>query len=107
MKLDLKDIYSEVSHKTGFSKKDVEMAFKSMFEMVVTTMRAQKGENILLPKMGKFVVPFRKLKYVNSERYMEKLSRYSGRLEQSDSEGSRSGGDGSEEVGSLSHLSGE
>lgn len=98
MKLDLKDVYAEVSHKTGVSKKDVELAFRSMFEMVVTTMRAQKGENILLPKMGKFVVPFRKLKYVNSERYMEKLSRYSGGLEQPDSQGREGGGDGLEEA---------
>lgn len=98
MKLELKDVYTEVSQKTGVSKKDVELAFKSMFEMVVTTMRAQKGENILLPKMGKFVVPFRKLKYVNSERYMEKLSRYSGRLEQFNSEGREGGGDGPEEA---------
>jgi nucleoid DNA-binding protein len=93
MKLELKDIYSQVSHKTGVSKKDVELAFRSMFELVVTTMRAQKGENILLPKMGKFVVTTRKMKFLNHEKYMEQLSRYSGRLEQPDSQGSRGRGE--------------
>ncbi len=93
MKLELKDIYSQVSHKTGVSKKDVELAFRSMFELVVTTMRAQKGENILLPKMGKFVVTTRKMKFLNHEKYMEQLSRYSGGLEQLGNQESRSGGD--------------
>jgi nucleoid DNA-binding protein len=93
MKLELKDIYSQVSHKTGVSKKDVELAFRSMFELVVTTMRAQKGENILLPKMGKFVVTTRKMKFLNHEKYMEQLSRYSGGLEQPDSQESRGRGE--------------
>ena len=97
MKIDLKDVYNEVSHKTGVNKKDVELAFKSMFEMVVTTMRAEKGENILLPKMGRFVVPLRRLKYVNNERYMEKLSRYFGGVEPFNSKEPGSRGDGSEE----------
>ena len=97
MKLELKDIYGKVSKETGISKKDVELAFRSMFEMVVTTMRSEKGENILLPKMGKFVVPFKKLKYVNKERYMEKLSRYFGGVEPPSSKRPKSGGNSFEE----------
>lgn len=97
MKIDLKDVYTKVSHNTGINKKDVELAFRSMFEMVVTTMRAEKGENILLPKMGKFVVPLKKLKYVNNERYMEKLSRYFGGVEPPSSKRPKSGGDSFEE----------
>lgn len=107
MKVDLRDVYGEVSDKTGISKKDVEVAFRSVFEMIVSTMREQKGHNIMVPKVGKFVVPFRKLKYVNAEKYMEQFSKYFGGLEQLSSEGSSSRGEGTEEVDGLQGMSGK
>lgn len=101
MKLDWRDVYEEISNKTGVSKKDVEMAFRSVFEMVVSSMREEKGYNIMVPKMGKFVVPFKKLKYVNTQKYNEQFSRYYGGLESSDSQGREDRGDGSSEIDGM------
>jgi nucleoid DNA-binding protein len=101
MKLELKEVYEDVARKSGISKKDVELAFRSVFEMIVSTMREEKGHNIMVPKMGKFVVPLRKLKYVNTERYVQQLSRYSGRVEQPDSKGSGDRGEGFEEADGM------
>jgi nucleoid DNA-binding protein len=101
MKLEWKEVYEEVSNKTGISKKDVEVAFRSVFEMVVSSMREEKGYNIMVPKMGKFVVPFRRLKYVNTEKYNEQLSRYFGGVEPFNSKRSRDRGDGPEEADGM------
>ena len=86
MRLNLDEIYKDVAFKTGIPQNRVELVFRSMFELVAETMRTGRGENIKVPKMGKFVVPLRKLKYVNVDRYMEELSRYSRGLEQPGSE---------------------
>ena len=82
MKVDLNNIYSDISKETGIPKNRVELAFRSIWEFVANTMREEKGDNILLPKFGKFVVPLRKLKYVNTEKYNQQFSRYYGRLEE-------------------------
>jgi len=46
-------------------------------------MREEKGDNILLPKFGKFIVPPHKLKFINKEKYDKKVSRNSRGLEES------------------------
>lgn len=96
MKVDLGELYAKVSAETGVPKSKVEMAFRSVFEMVVDTMREEKGDNILLPKFGKYVVPLRRLRYVNIEKYNQQFSRYYGGLEELDSEESQGGGDSTE-----------
>ena len=70
MKVELSEICSKISGKTGISKGKVEMAVKSVFEFIADTMREEKGDNILIPKFGKFVVPLRKLRYV---RYLNRF----------------------------------
>jgi nucleoid DNA-binding protein len=84
MKIDLDEIYKKVAFETGIPKHKIELAFRSMFEMVANTMREEKGDNILLPKFGKFVVPTMKLKYINKEKYDKEVSRNSRRLEKPD-----------------------
>jgi len=65
MKIDLDEVYKKIAFETGLPKNKVELAFRSIFENVANTMREEKGDNILLPKFGKFVVPMFKLKYIN------------------------------------------
>ena len=101
MRLELGEIYAKVSAETGISKSKIELAFKSVFETVADTMREEKGDNILLPKFGKFVVPLRKLRYVNTEKYTQQFSRYYGGVEEPGNQESQSGGNGAEEVGGL------
>jgi nucleoid DNA-binding protein len=81
MKIDLDEVYKKVSFETGIPKSKVEMAFKSIFENVANTMREKNGDNILLPKFGKFVVPNFKLKYINVEKHDKEVSRNSRGLE--------------------------
>ena len=83
MKIDLDEVYKKVAFETGLPKSKIEMAFKSIFENVANTMREEKGDNILLPKFGKFVVPTYKLKFINKEKYDKKVSRNSRGLEES------------------------
>jgi nucleoid DNA-binding protein len=101
MRLELGEIYAKVSAETGISKSKIELAFKSVFETVADTMREEKGDNILLPKFGKFVVPLRKLRYVNTEKYTQQFSRYYGGVEEPGNQESQSGRSGAEEVGGL------
>lgn len=101
MKLELGEIYAKVSAETGIPKSKIELAFRSVFETVADTMREEKGDNILLPKFGKFVVPLRKLRYVNTEKYNQQFSRYYGGVEEPGNQESQSGGSGAEEVGGL------
>lgn len=99
MNIELDEIYAKISKETGVPKNRVEMAFRSVFEMVAETMREGKGDNILLPKFGKFVVPLRKLKGINDEKFDREVQRYYKRMgELSDIQHSESTGDGSEEV---------
>jgi nucleoid DNA-binding protein len=84
MKIDLDEVYKKVSFETGLPKSKVEMAFRSMFENVANTMREAKGDNILLPKFGKFVVPNFKLKFINVEKHDKEASRNSRGLEKPD-----------------------
>ncbi len=84
MKIDLDGVYRKIAFETGVPKSKVEMAFRSIFENVANTMREEKGDNILLPKFGKFVVPPHKLKFINKEKYDKKVSRNSRGLEESD-----------------------
>ena len=81
MKIDLDAVYKKIAFETGLPKSKVEMAFRSIFENVANTMREEKGDNILLPKFGKFVVPNFKLKYINVEKYDKKVIRDSRRVE--------------------------
>lgn len=83
MKIDLDEVYRKIAFETGVPKSKVEMAFRSIFENVANTMREEKGDNILLPKFGKFVVPTYKLKFINKEKYDKKISRNSRGLEES------------------------
>lgn len=83
MKIDLDGVYRKIAFETGLPKSKVEMAFRSLFENVANTMREEKGDNILLPKFGKFVVPTYKLKFINKEKYDKKVSRNSRGLEES------------------------
>jgi len=84
MKIDLDEVYKKIAFETGIPKSKVEMAFRSMFENIANTMREEKGDNILLPKFGKFVVPTYKLKFINKEKYDKKVSRNSRGLEKPD-----------------------
>ena len=84
MKIDLDEVYKKVAFETGLPKSKVEMAFRSIFENVANTMREEKGDNILLPKFGKFVVPNFKLKYINVEKHDKKVSRNNRGLEKPD-----------------------
>ena len=84
MKIDLDEVYKKVSFETGIPKNKVELAFRSMFENVANTMREAKGDNILLPKFGKFVVAKFKLKFINVEKHDKKVSRNSRGLEKPD-----------------------
>ena len=81
MKIDLDAVYKKVAFDTGLPKSKIEMAFRSIFENVANTMREEKGDNILLPKFGKFVVPTYKLKFINKEKYDKKVIRNSGGVE--------------------------
>jgi nucleoid DNA-binding protein len=82
MKFELNELYTRISKETGIPKNRIELVFKSMFELIAETMREKKGDNILLPKFGKFVVPLKKLKYVNTKKYNQQFSRYYRRLEE-------------------------
>ena len=83
MKIDLDEVYKKIAFETGVPKNKVELAFRSIFENVANTMREEKGDNILLPKFGKFVVPVYKLKFINKEKYDKKISRNNRGLEES------------------------
>lgn len=103
MNIELEEIYAKISRETGVSKSKVEMAFRSVFEMVAETMREGKGDNILLPKFGKFVVPVYKLKGINNEKFNREVQRYYKRMgELSDIQHSRDSASSSEEVGEVS-----
>lgn len=104
MKVDLNEIFSKVSLETGIPKSKIELAFKSVFEEVANTMREENGNNILLPKFGKFVVPLRKLRYVNIEKYNEQFSRYYGRLEKFSGKKPQGRGDSIKEAGDLPDM---
>tara|TARA_R110000868_G_scaffold37331_1_gene132231 strand:+ start:7207 stop:7518 length:312 start_codon:yes stop_codon:yes gene_type:complete len=80
MNIELEEIYTKISKETGISKSKVEMAFRSVFEMIAETMREGKGDNILLPKFGKFIVPLRKLKGINEEKFDREVQRYYKRM---------------------------
>jgi len=84
MKIDLDEVYKKVSFETGIPKSKIELAFRSVFENVANTMREEKGDNILLPKFGKFVVPKYKLKFINVEKHDKEVSRNSRGLEKPD-----------------------
>lgn len=96
MKVELNELYEKVARQTGLPKNKIEMVFRSMFEMVAETMREQKGDNILLPKFGKFVVPLRKLQYINYDKYIREVERSKRGVEKPNSEGSKSRGNSSE-----------
>lgn len=105
MNIDLDTIYTRISAKTGVPKNRVELAFRTVFEMVAETMREEKGDNILLPKFGKFVVPLRKLKGINNEKFEREVSRYYRRMDKVlVDRRPEDRGDGSEEVGEMSSL---
>jgi nucleoid DNA-binding protein len=59
--IDIEDLFKNIAVKHGVPKYQVEMVYRSMFEMVYQTMKAGKMENILLHRFGKFVVPKGKL----------------------------------------------
>lgn len=101
MKVELNEIYTQVSSKTGVSKSKIDLAVKSVFQFIADTMREEKGDNILLPKFGKFVVPLRKLRYVNIEKYNQQFSRYYGGLEKPNNQESSSGRSSSEKARDL------
>jgi nucleoid DNA-binding protein len=103
MNIELEEIYEKISKETGVSKSKVEMAFRSVFEMVAETMREGKGDNILLPKFGKFVVPLRKLKSINNEKFDREVQRYYKRMvELPDIQHSEDSDHGFEKVGKMS-----
>jgi hypothetical protein len=104
MKLELSELYEKVANQTGLPKGKVEMAFRSMFEMVADTMREQKGDNILLPKFGKFVVPLMKLKYLNHEKYVREADRNKGRMGKFINKESKGRSNSSEEARDLPSL---
>ena len=83
MKIDLDEVYKKIAFETGLPKNKVELAFRSIFENVANTMREEKGDNILLPKFGKFVVPMFKLKYINKDKHDKEISRNSRGVEKS------------------------
>lgn len=101
MKVDTHEIYTKISAETGIPKNRIELVFKSLWEFVANTMREENGDNILLPTFGKFVVPLRKLRYVNTEKYNQQFSRYYGGLEKPGNQKSQSGGNSSEKIGDL------
>lgn len=101
MKLELDEIYHVIARKTGLSKSRIELVFRSMFEMIADTMREEKGNNIAVPKVGKFVVPLKKLRYVNNERYLEELSRYNRRMEQFSAKKARRRREGSDQTDDM------
>lgn len=101
MKVNLNDIFSKVSDETGLSKSKIELAFKSIFELVADTMREKQGNTILIPRVGKFVIPPNKLKYVNNKKYNENIARDIRRGKKLHLHRSRSRGDSNEKVGDL------
>ena len=101
MQIDLEEVYEKVAKETGVSKAKIELAFRSVFEMVAETMREQNGDNILLPKFGKFVVPLRKLRGINEKKFEGEVSRYYRRMEKSNNEESGSRGRSLEEAGQV------
>lgn len=74
MIVDLDIIYTKLSNKYGVSKLQIEIACRTMFELVRNTMREQTKENIATP-FGKFVVPDRKKygKVLDDNRGMEEI----------------------------------
>lgn len=105
MNIELEEIYAKISKETGVPKNRVEMAFRSVFEMVAETMREGNGDNILLPKFGKFVVPLRKLKGINDEKFEREVQRYYRRMDKLPvSDRSEDRGNGSEQIGQMSSM---
>lgn len=83
MKIDLDEVYRKIAFETGLPKNKIELAFRSIFENIANTMREEKGDNILLPKFGKFIVPAHKLKFINKEKHDKEISRNSRGVEKS------------------------
>lgn len=67
--IDTNELFSKIALKHGIPKYQVELVYKTMFEMVYDSMNNQELENILLHRFGKFVIPKAKLKDKRPDLY--------------------------------------
>lgn len=82
MNVELDDLFERVARKHGVPKYKVEMVFKTMFELVKNNMNERTLNNILLPRLGKFVVSKNKLLRYENSRFLEKFPDDIRRLEE-------------------------
>lgn len=81
--IDIDAVFKKVAAKYNVPKYQVEMVYRSMFEMVYQTMKEGKMQNILLHRFGKFVVPKGKL-FIRNPRLYEQIYGDSDGMEESD-----------------------
>lgn len=86
MIVDTDEIFEKLAIKYGVPKYKVEMVYKTMFELVKEEMNKKELNNILLPRLGKFVVAKSKLLKYGKERFLEKFPDDIRRLEKFNTE---------------------
>lgn len=67
-----KDLISELSKLTNLRTKEINLLFEKFAELTQSTLR--KGDTVVLPHLGKFVVKTRKSRIQNNPRTNEKMT---------------------------------